>query len=105
MAGLQDGDAGSAFGEAPGDGGAEDAGADDGDFVVDGQTRVYISGAEDSDEDEQFLERSDAGISIVREVFGFVKGNLSGALRRKDGASGERGVGKGKQALPRLGTQ
>ncbi len=44
MAGLQDGDAGSAFGEAPGDGGAEDACADDGDFVVDGQTRVYISG-------------------------------------------------------------
>jgi hypothetical protein len=30
-------------------------------------------------EDEQFLERSDAGTSIVPEVFGFVKKNLSEA--------------------------
>ncbi len=30
-------------------------------------------------EGEQFSERSDAGTSIVQEVFGFVKGNLSGA--------------------------
>jgi len=29
-------------------------------------------------------ERSDAGISIVQEVFGFVKRNLSEAQRRKD---------------------
>jgi len=30
-------------------------------------------------EGEQFSERSDAGTSIVPEVFGFVKENLSGA--------------------------
>jgi hypothetical protein len=30
-------------------------------------------------EGEQFSERSDAGTSIVQEVFGFVKRNLSGA--------------------------
>ena len=30
-------------------------------------------------EGEQFSERSDAGISIVQEVFAFVKENLSGA--------------------------
>jgi hypothetical protein len=30
-------------------------------------------------EGEQFSERSDAGISIVQEVFGFVKEKLSGA--------------------------
>jgi hypothetical protein len=30
-------------------------------------------------EGEQLSERSDAGTSIVQEVFGFVKGNLSGA--------------------------
>jgi hypothetical protein len=45
------------------------------------------------------LERSDAGISIVREVFAFVKRNLSGVKRRKSAASGERGVGKGAAAL------
>jgi hypothetical protein len=50
-------------------------------------------------EGEQFSEHSDAGISIVREVFVFVKRNLSGAQRRKDAASGERGAGKGAQSL------
>jgi hypothetical protein len=35
----------------------------------------------------------------VQEVFGFVKRNLSGAQRRKDAASGERGAGKGAAAL------
>ena len=30
-------------------------------------------------EGERLSERSDAGTSIVQEVFGFVKGNLSGA--------------------------
>jgi len=44
-------------------------------------------------------ERSDAGISIEQEVFGFVKRNLSGAQRRKDAASGERSAGKGAAAL------
>ncbi len=33
----------------------------------------------------------------MQEVFGFVKRNLSGAQRRMDSASGERGVGKGRQ--------
>jgi hypothetical protein len=32
-------------------------------------------------------------------VFGFVKRNLSGAQRRKDAASRERGAGKGAAAL------
>ena len=45
------------------------------------------------------IERSDAGISIVQEVFGFVKRNLSGAQRREDAACGERGAGKGATAL------
>ena len=35
----------------------------------------------------------------MQEVFGFVKRNLSGAQRRKDAASGERGAGKGAAAL------
>ena len=35
----------------------------------------------------------------MQEVFGFVKRNLSGAKRRKDAASGERGAGKGAAAL------
>ncbi len=55
-------------------------------------------------EGEQFSERSDAGISIVQEVFGFVKENLSGAQRRKRAAA-EKGVrGKGRQpfSLPVL---
>ena len=55
-------------------------------------------------EGEQFSERSDAGISIVQEVFGFVKENLSGAQRRKMPAA-EKGVrGKGRQpfSLPSL---
>jgi len=32
-------------------------------------------------------------------VFGFFKRNLSGAQRRKNAASGERGAGKGAAAL------
>jgi hypothetical protein len=35
----------------------------------------------------------------VQEVFGFVKRNLSGAKRRQDAVSGERGAGKGAQPL------
>ena len=50
-------------------------------------------------ESELFSERSDAGTSIVQEVFGFVKRNLSGAQRRKSGATRERGAGKGAAAL------
>ncbi len=56
-------------------------------------------------EGEQFSERSDAGTSIVQEVFGFVKKNLSGAQRRKRAAA-EKGVrGKGRQpfSLPSTG--
>jgi hypothetical protein len=33
-------------------------------------------------------------------VFGFVKRNLSGAQRRKDATSGERGAGKGGRPCP-----
>ena len=36
---------------------------------------------------------------LCGKVFGFVKRNLSGAQRRKDAASGERGAGKGAAAL------
>jgi hypothetical protein len=36
---------------------------------------------------------------LCKKVFGFVKRNLSGAKRRKDIASGERGTGKGAAAL------
>jgi hypothetical protein len=50
-------------------------------------------------EGEQSSERSDAGTSIVEQVFGFVKKNLSGAQRRQAGTSEERGVGKGAQSL------
>jgi hypothetical protein len=50
-------------------------------------------------EGEQFWERRDAGISIVQEVFDFVKKNLSGAQRRDSAASGERGAGKGAAGL------
>src|SRR6266851_4659609 len=50
-------------------------------------------------EGEQFSERSDAGSSIVQEVFGFVKKNLSGAQRRSAAASEERGAGKGQHVL------
>ena len=50
-------------------------------------------------EGEQFSERSDAGTSIVQEVFGFVKKDLSGAQRRKRAASEERGAGKGRHGL------
>jgi hypothetical protein len=38
-------------------------------------------------------------MSIVGEVFGFVNKNRSGAQRRNDAASGERGAGKGARAL------
>jgi hypothetical protein len=44
-------------------------------------------------------EHSGAGNSIVQEVFGFVKRNLSEAQRRKNAASGERGALKGATAL------
>jgi len=44
-------------------------------------------------------ERSDAGNSVVQEVFGFVNRTLSGAQRRKDAASGEKSAGKGAAAL------
>ena len=37
--------------------------------------------------------------SIAEEVFGFVKRNLSGAERRNNSASGEKGAGKGAAAL------
>jgi len=50
-------------------------------------------------EGEQFSERSDAGTSIVQEVFGFVKKNLSGAQRRKRGGREIRGAGKGRHVL------
>ena len=50
-------------------------------------------------EGEQSSERSDAGNSIVEQVFVFVKRNLSGAQRRKSAGSGERGAGKGAQPL------
>ena len=56
-------------------------------------------------EGERFSERSDAGTSIVEQVFGFVKENLSGAQRRKDAGSGERGAGKGVQPLSPLSTK
>jgi hypothetical protein len=46
-------------------------------------------------------ERSDAGNSIVQEVFAFVKRNLSGAQRRGTAASEERGAGKGRHVLSR----
>ena len=43
-------------------------------------------------------ERSDAGNSILQEVFGFVKRNMSGAKRRK-------GWERGGSPCPRLSTQ
>ena len=39
----------------------------------------------------------------MQEVFCFVNRNLSGAKRRKDASSGERG--KGRQPLPRLNAE
>jgi hypothetical protein len=55
-------------------------------------------------EGEQFSERSDAGISIVPEAFGFVKENLSGAQRRNS-ATRRKGYGeRGSSPFPRLGT-
>ena len=53
-------------------------------------------------EGEQSSERSDAGSSIVEQVFGFVKKNLSGAQRRQAGTSEERGVGKGVDCTPKM---
>ena len=50
-------------------------------------------------EGEQSSERSDAGTSIVKQVFGFVKKNLSGAQRRQAGTGEEEGAGKGAQSL------
>jgi hypothetical protein len=44
-------------------------------------------------------ERSDAGNSIVQEVFAFVKRNVSGAQRRLAGAGEKRGAGKGRHVL------
>jgi hypothetical protein len=44
-------------------------------------------------------ERSDAGNSIVQEVFGFVKKNYPERSGEKRAASGERGAGKGAAAL------
>jgi len=46
-------------------------------------------------------ERSDAGISIVQEVFDFVNRKLSGAQRRKSAADEERGRGKDGTSCPR----
>jgi hypothetical protein len=37
---------------------------------------------------------------LCAKVFGFVKRNLSGAQRRKDAASGQRGAGKGGRPCP-----
>ena len=48
-------------------------------------------------------ERSDAGNSIVQEVFAFVKENLSGAQRRKSAALTEKGE-RGGSPCPRLST-
>lgn len=42
---------------------------------------------------------------LCGKVFTFVKRSLSGAQRRKDTASGQRGTGERRQALPRLSTQ
>jgi hypothetical protein len=39
------------------------------------------------------IERSDAGTSIVQELFGFVKRNLSEARRREKAASGVKCTG------------
>jgi hypothetical protein len=44
---------------------------------------------------ERLSERSDTGTTIVPEVFGFVKKNLSGPpRRRKSTDSAEEGIGK-----------
>ena len=61
--------------------------------------------AEDSGEGEQFSERSDAGTSIVQEVFGFVKENLSGAQWRKAAAGEDRAQGKDGGSCPRPSTR
>ena len=50
-------------------------------------------------EGEQSSERSDAGTSIVKQVFGFVKKDLSGAQRKQASTSEEKGAGKGAQSL------
>jgi hypothetical protein len=48
---------------------------------------------------DQASERSDAGSSMLPKLIGIVKQNLSGAKRRRDTTSGERGAGKGAAAL------
>ena len=76
-------------------------------YIEERQVELRLArSAEDSGEAERHSginptpsERSAAGISIVQEVCGFVKGNLYGAQRRKDAASGQRGAGKGVAAL------
>jgi hypothetical protein len=45
------------------------------------------------------IERSDAGISIVQEVFGFVKRNCPERSEGRMPLAGERGAGKGAAAL------
>ena len=56
-------------------------------------------------EGEQVSERSDAGTSIVQEVFGFVKKNLSGAQRRNN-AKQRKGCGeRGGSPSPRLNAE
>jgi hypothetical protein len=45
-------------------------------------------------------ERGDVGIPIVQEVFGFVKGNLSRAKRRRNGCREDGGVGQGAAVWP-----
>ncbi len=56
-------------------------------------------------EGERLSERSDAGRSIVEQVFGFVKKNLSGDIRSEAEACAplaEKGVrGKGRSPCPR----
>ena len=50
-------------------------------------------------ETDQASERSDAGSSMLPKLIGIVKQNLSGAKRRENTASRERGAGKGAAAL------
>jgi len=50
-------------------------------------------------ETDQASERSDADTSMLPKLIGIVKRNLSGAKRRKDASSRERGAGKGAAAL------
>jgi len=50
-------------------------------------------------ETDQASERSDAGTSMLPRLIGIVKQNLSGAKRRRNATSRERGAGKGAAAL------